>query len=125
MPLPTNQILCSKPKELYLLDITDVPYEIKNNKDNKLYLLSIIDHFTKFAQNYILTNKDKTSVLKRLKKFCNNYGYPDKILTDNGLEFYKNDFKKFCKKNSILLLHGRPRQPQNYKGYYKKFIFRV
>ena len=36
----------------------------------------------------------------------------EKILTDNGSEFINNKFKKFCKKLSINLLHGRARHLQ-------------
>ena len=33
-------------------------------------------------------------------------------MTDNGSEFINNKFKKFRKKLSIILLHGRARHPQ-------------
>ncbi len=49
IPPHTKQIICNKPKELYVIDITDIPKEIVNNSNNKeKYLLSIIDHFSKF-----------------------------------------------------------------------------
>ena len=74
MQPPTNQILCDKPKELYLIDITEIPTEILNDDKDKLYLLSIIEHFSKFACNYIIKNKDKKTVLNNIKKFINKYG---------------------------------------------------
>ena len=81
-------------------------------KKNKLYILSILDHFSKFSANFIIKNKDKITVLNKIKKFIEKYGAPDKILTDNGGEFINNEFKKFCKKLHIQLLHGRPHHPQ-------------
>ena len=33
-------------------------------------------------------------------------------MTDNGSEFIDNKFKNFCKRLSIILLHGRARHPQ-------------
>lgn len=34
-----------------------------------MYLLSIIEHFSKYAGNYILNNKDADSILKNIKNF--------------------------------------------------------
>ena len=111
-PPPCNQILCDNPKELYVIDITDIPHELTNNYNEKLYLLSIIDHFSKFAYNYILTKKDQNTVMNKVKNFIDKYGVPEKILTDNGGEFINKKFKKYCKNNDIILIHGRPQHPQ-------------
>ena len=113
IPPPTNQILCNYPKELYVMDLTSLPSPLINNEDDdKYYLLSIIDHFSKFAKNYIINNKSGETILKKFKAFIENYGTPDKILTDNGKEFSNKIFLKFCKKKDIEILHGRPRHPQ-------------
>ena len=53
IPPPSNQIICSHPRELYLIDITKLPNQIINNNESKIYLLSLIDHFSKFAGNYV------------------------------------------------------------------------
>lgn len=112
LPPPTNQILCSKPKELYVIDITELPHEFNDKKNNKIYLLSLIAHFSKYAENFLINKKDETTVINKIKLFIQNNGKPDKILTDNGKEFSNKKFQKFCKKNNILLIHGRPRHPQ-------------
>ena len=57
LPPPTNQILCDKPRELYVIDITEVPIELYNNINEKIYLLSILDHFSKFAYNMVYLKK--------------------------------------------------------------------
>ena len=36
LPPPTNLILCDKPKELYLIDITELPTEFLNDDKDKL-----------------------------------------------------------------------------------------
>ncbi len=92
---PSNQILCSKPKELYLIDITYIPLKFLPDNKDKLYILSILDHFSKFGVNYIINNKEKTAFLSKIKELIFTYGYPEKILTDNGWEFTNKKFIKF------------------------------
>ena len=74
--------------------------------------MTCIDHFSKYAGTYLIHNKEQETVLKKIKQFIKNNGKPDKILTDNGAEFINKKFKKFCIKNDIVLLHGKPRPPQ-------------
>lgn len=104
IPPPTNQI-CNYPKELYVIDLTTLPYALINNENDNFYLLSII-HFSKFASNYILKNKSGD---KKFKTFIQKYGVPNQILTDNRKEFSNKTFIKFCKKQDIEILQGRPR----------------
>ena len=72
-PPPYNQILCRKPKELYIIDITEVPYEFNNSNFDKIYSLSIIDNFAKYAYNYNLKNKTSKLVISKVKLIINKY----------------------------------------------------
>ena len=101
IPPTSNQILCKYPRELYVSDLTEVPEMYLGINNNKTYLLSIIDHFSKLAANYIIFNKDQKTVLNKIKLFINTYGLPSKILTDNGGEFVNKSLKNYCKKNEI------------------------
>ena len=83
LPPPCNQILCNKPRELYVIDITEVPHELYNNEEKKFYLLSIFEHFTKFASNYIIRKKNDKTILKKIVDFIKKNGVAEKILTDN------------------------------------------
>ena len=89
IPQPTNQILCESPKELYVIDLIAIPIELLNNNTEPIYLLSIIDHFSKFANNYILPNKEHKTVISKINNFIVKNGIPDKILTDNGKLFFQ------------------------------------
>ena len=61
MPPPTNQIICSKPKEVYHIELTLVPKEFVDDNDKRYYIIAILDHFSKYAEVEIITNKkDKT-----------------------------------------------------------------
>ena len=83
-----------------------------NNKTGKLYFVTCIDHFSKYAETYLITNKEQETVLKKIKGFIKNNGKPDKILTGKWVEFINKKFNKFWVKNDIVLLHGRTRHPQ-------------
>ena len=74
--------------------------------------MSILAQFLKFAKNYIFGNKADKTILKRIVDFNDKNRVPEKIVTENTCEFCKKIFKKYCKKNSIILLNGRPLHPQ-------------
>jgi len=51
IPPTSNQILCEYPKEIYIIDFTELPKEYITDDNKHIYLLSIIDHFSKYAYN--------------------------------------------------------------------------
>ena len=50
------------------------------------WTINIIDHHTKFVNVHPINNKLADEVLNEVQKYCVTYGYPQKILTDNGGE---------------------------------------
>ena len=40
IPPPSNQILCKKLKELFVIDITDIPQQLYPNKKKTLYFIN-------------------------------------------------------------------------------------
>jgi len=42
------KIITTEPLERYVIDTIELPLELKKGKKKYLYLLSVIDHFTKF-----------------------------------------------------------------------------
>ncbi|UYV81442.1 hypothetical protein LAZ67_20001196 [Cordylochernes scorpioides] len=62
------------------------------------YLLVITDGFTKFTWIY----PTKTSeVIQKLESQQQIFGNPRRIITDQGTAFTSNDFKEYCKEESI------------------------
>ena len=49
--------------------------------------MNIIDHHTKFVTVVPLQQKAVDAVLKSLREYSYTYGFPKKIITDNGGEF--------------------------------------
>ena len=75
------------------------------------WAMNIIDHHTKFTHVSPLHSKNADEVVTVLKTFCYTYGFPQKILTDNGKEFKNQKMEKFCQENGIEQAHGSPRTP--------------
>ena len=48
-------------------------------------MLIVTDHFTRYAQAYVTHDQKATTVVKVfIDKFVTNYGWPERILTDQG-----------------------------------------
>ena len=57
------------------MDITKLPIELKI-KNKCIYLLNIIDHFSKYGMYYIIANKETNSIYVKLKLSLECNGYP-------------------------------------------------
>ena len=108
-----NPIITNKPLEKIQIDITYLSKDLISKKNNAKYLLTIIDHFSKYGEVYILKSKNGDVVLGQLKNFINKIGKPKEIQSDNGTEFTNNKFKNFCMENDISFITSRPRRPQS------------
>ena len=75
------------------------------------WVVNIIDHHTKFCYMHPIHSKTVEEVVSAFSTFCMLYGYPKKLLTDNGLEFRNNRLESFAKENGITIYHGSPKSP--------------
>ena len=107
-----EQIISSKPRERYVMDLTDIKENINDDKYNFKYIFNIIDHYTKICGSYLLENKKSDSILIALNDFISRYGYPTIIQSDNGKEFRNIKLQEFCEINNIKLYYSKPRHPQ-------------
>ena len=58
------------------------------------YYLHIIDTFTRFSVAILITNKrPETIITEFVENWCLQFGFPRKILTDNGGEFNNHHFR--------------------------------
>ena len=80
--------------EIDLMDFRNTPCDCKNVHT---WAMNIIDHHTKFVTVVPLQQKAADAVLKSLREYCYTYGFPKKIITDNGGEFQNKKLKMFCK----------------------------
>ena len=75
------------------------------------WAINFIDHHTNFVHVLPLHSKSGKDVLDAFSQYCLTYGYPKKILTDNGQEFDNHDMQQFCQENGIQIAHGSPCTP--------------
>lgn len=73
----------------------------KTPKGN-LYLIVIIDAFTKYAIIKPVKSTRAKLVVKLLESTVNTFGLPTRIITDRGSAFTCSLFKNFCKQQNIL-----------------------
>ena len=79
-------ILVSYPMELVHLDFLTL--EGKADDSRSVNILIVTDHFTKYAQAYVTPKQTVVVVAQTLwQNFQVHYGWPEKILTDQGKSF--------------------------------------
>ncbi|KAI5150449.1 hypothetical protein ENBRE01_1501 [Enteropsectra breve] len=71
----------------------------KSGKDK--YILTIIDHYSKWVTAYTINTKDSDTILKLLDKIVRENGTPNKIISDLGREFDNSIVKQWSAENQI------------------------
>ena len=99
------------PHYRYVADIWTLPKDIASQSNYK-YILDIVDHFSKWYYGYLLKSKKCEEILKYIEMFCELFGAPKILQTDNGGEFKNNTLQNFCIENDIKLIHSSPYHPQ-------------
>ena len=86
------------------MDLTIIPEKLRTD-EKSIYLLCIIDQFSKFANAYILNSKKSDIILGYIKSFINAYGKTNTLHSDNGKEFCNELINSYCKENTIKFIH--------------------
>lgn len=98
----------SKPLERISIDLTDMYTSHLGYR----YVLSIIDHYSRFVNFYPLRSKTAKEVSQNFTDFILSYGTPRQVLADNGAEFQNVNFKKLCEDYRIKLNFVTPYHPR-------------
>ena len=100
-----ERIECSYPLEMIHLDFLSIgqPGKDHSGKDKKpINILVVTDHFTRFSQSYVTVNQTALTIAHTLwDKFISQYGWPEKILTDQGQGFESKLFQDLCTVSKI------------------------
>ena len=94
--VPLKNIVTYAPLELVSMDFL----HLEKRTGGYGYMLVIVDHFTRFAHAYPMRNKEaRTAANKLYNDFILRYGFPTRILYDQGHEFENrlfNQLEKLC-----------------------------
>ena len=106
---PVHNIEVNQPLELIHLD----NLKIEPSKGNVANVLIITDHFTRYAQAFPSKTQTALATVKLLSNsFILHYGFPSKIITDQGRNFESELIENLCQVAGVKKLRTSPYHPQ-------------
>ena len=104
-------IQVSGPMELIHLDFLTLGGKARDVKGTNIMVIT--DHFTRYAQAYVTLKQTAVVVAHTLwENFLVHYGWPEKILTDQGKSFKNNLFRELCSLAKVKKLCTSPYHPE-------------
>ena len=97
-----NSVIVGGIDELWQMDLADMQTMAAEN-DGYRYLLVCIDVFSKYLWVIPLKAKTGPALVTAFKKILESGRKPEKIQTDQGIEFFNKHFKELMKKEEIHL----------------------
>ena len=106
---PLQPILVTQPLELVHMDYLS----LEPSKGNIENVLVITDHFTRYALAYPSKTQTAQATARILwDNFICHYGFPEKIISDQGRNFESDLIKELCKIAGVKKVHTTPYHPQ-------------
>lgn len=106
---PLINIKTCRPLELVCMDFLSIEPDRSNTKD----VLVITDHFTKYAVAVPTPNQRAQTVAKCLwDNFIVHYGFPEKLLSDQGPDFESKTIKELCELTGMKKVRTTPYHPR-------------
>ena len=93
--------------DIWEIDVISLPQSYNNTTK----VLTVLDVFSKFAWAFPIRDKSQESIIDCLGKIFMSGRRPNRILSDNGLEFKNAALQSFLMKNNVELKHGAPYNP--------------
>ena len=113
-----RMIKTNKPGEIVEIDVVGpMPQTFRGSK----FLITCIDHFSKFAVTQAVTNKQSFTIENFVRNLViPNFPKIECILSDSGCEFTTKHLQRFAKEQDFKWNHGSPYHPQT-QGAVERF----
>ena len=98
----------TRPLDRISLDLTDM----LSGANGYRYVLTILDHYSRYVKFFPLRTKQSEEVAKQLRTYLHDFGVPVSMITDNGGEFTSQQFRDLCHAHNISLGYTTPYHPQ-------------
>jgi transposase InsO family protein len=99
-----NRVIVGGIDEEWQMDLADVQ-SLKKYNDGYRYLLVCIDVFSKYAWIVPIKSKTGPALVEAFKVILSSGRKPQKIMTDQGTEFFNNSFQTLLKNKDIELFN--------------------
>ena len=107
-------IIPNGPFDRFTADLCEIDEDMRKDSGTQYrYVLSCVDHFSKYRWTEFVENKEASTVAVKLEYFFNFFQPPKHFQTDNGREFENQIIHDLCNRKSIKFIHGSPYYPQS------------
>ena len=105
-----EQILCTQPMELVHIDYVGMEVTVAaQEKPVVKNVLVIVDHFTRYIQAFVMNNHTAHTTARVLyNNFFSIFGFPQKLMSDQGTEFTGDVIAVMCKLLEIEKIRTTP-----------------
>ena len=108
-----------KPPNMHLIKAT-VPFERLNidfkgplpSVSNNLYILTVIDEYSRFPFAFACPNTNADTVIKCLCQLFSIFGFPNYVHSDRGSSFMSQELKSFLTEKGIAQSRTTPYNPE-------------
>lgn len=98
-----------------------VAIDFYSAQNPKLIILVLVDYFSRYTTAKFIKTEDFRSTTEALEEIFYIFGYPRKMIADNGPPFQGTEFANWCRKRSIKLVHSTPLWPRQ-NGMVERFM---
>ncbi|GBO35826.1 Transposon Tf2-8 polyprotein [Araneus ventricosus] len=79
----------------------DIVGKLPRSTDNKNFILTKIDHYSRYLEAYPLQNITSSTIINCLNKYFANFGLPKFLVIDNATNFISNEMVEFLDRLNI------------------------
>lgn len=107
---PFRRILTTHSLELLSIDLIG---PLPRSRGGVQYILTVVDHFSKFTKLYSLQRATTQAIIYKIRKdFIAQYGTPKKVISDNGPQFTSKQWTNTLTQQGIQVGYTKPYHPQ-------------